>query len=389
MAHPRIAATRLDALLRQFPAVALLGARQVGKSTLARAALPGYQYLDLEDPRDAALVERDVAFVLSQHPRLIVDEAQRFPPLFPALRSHLDRNPKSRVVLLGSAAPGLVSRVSEALTGRVGILDLAGISILEHEADALWIQGGFPRVHWSRPRAKPAEWYPAYVRTTLEQDIPQLGFRIAAVRLRNLLTMLGHSQGNVCNLSELGGALGVSYHSVAHIIDIFEGIFLVRRLQPYFANIGKRLVKSPKVYVRDTGVLHSLLGIPFDQVELLRHPKAGASFETFCIEQIVLHAKLSDDSAEPFFYRTHTGVEVDLLLRLRGELVAIEIKLGVTAPDTRALETCMADLGIARGFVVNRTNGMLDLGRGIRMGGLLDVLDALGLAKARRRARAR
>lgn len=385
MAHPRIAAARLVALLRQFPAVALLGARQVGKSTLARAALPDYHYLDFEDPRDAALVERDVAFALEQHPRLIIDEAQRFPPLFPALRSHLDRNPTRRVVVLGSAAPGLLSRVSESLAGRVGVLELDGISVLEHEPDALWQRGGFPRVHWSRPRARPAEWYPAYLRATLEQDIPQLGFRIASSRLRNLLTMVAHSQGNLCNLSELGGALGVSYHSVAHILDIFEGIFLVRRLAPYFANIGKRLVKSPKLYVRDTGVLHSLLGMGFASADLLRHPKAGASFETFVIEQIVSHAKLVDESAEAFFYRTATGVEVDLLLRLRGKLVPIEIKLGVTPPDTKNLEVCMADLGIARGWVVNRSNGPTDLGRGIRMCDLETLLDALALAPRRRR----
>lgn len=385
MAHPRIAAARLAMLLRQFPAVALLGARQVGKSTLARAALQDYHYLDLEDPRDAALVERDVAFVLEQHPRLIIDEAQRFPPLFPALRSHLDRNTKRRVVVLGSAAPGLLSRVSESLAGRVGVLELDGISVLEHEPDTLWQRGGFPRVHWSRPRARPEDWYPAYLRTTLEQDIPQLGFRIASSRLRNLLTMVAHSQGNLCNLSELGGALGVSYHSVAHILDIFEGIFLVRRLAPYFANIGKRLVKSPKLYVRDTGVLHSLLGMGFTPSELLRHPKVGASFETFVIEQIVSHAKLVDESAEAFFFRTSTGVEVDLLLRLRGKLVPIEIKLGVTPPDTKSLEVCMADLGIERGWVVNRSEGSTDLGRGIRMSGLEALLDALALVPRRRR----
>ena len=156
------------------------------------------------------------------------------------------------------------------------------------------------------------EWYSAYLRTTLKRDIPQLGFRIATGRLRSLLTMVAHAQASVSNLSELGGSLGINYHSVAHILDIFEGVFLIRRLPPFAANLRKRLVKSPKLYVRDTGLLHSLLGLGHTKRALLRHPKAGASFETFCIEQLLLHAGLVDAAAEGSFYRTHTGLEVDL-----------------------------------------------------------------------------
>jgi uncharacterized protein len=379
MPRARIAAARLRALLRQFPAVLVLGPRQVGKSTLARTALPEWAYFDLEDPGDYRRLERDPLFVLSEHHRIVLDEAQRMPALFPALRSFLDRHPASRVVVLGSASPTLLKGISESLTGRVGLFELSGISVFEEDARRLWVSGGFPRIHWSRPRARPGDWYAAYLRTSLEQDIPQLGFRISGLRLRNLLVMLAHVHGGLLNLSELGASLGINYHSVAHILDILEGVFLVRRLPPYFANIGKRLVKSPKVYVRDTGILHSLLGVPFTSRALLAHPKAGPSFEGFCIEQIVSHARLADGSAQGFFFRTHGGLEVDLLLSLRGKLIPIEIKLGSSAPDTSSLETCMRYLGLKRGFVVNLAARPQRLNPGVVMCGLHELLQELGL----------
>ncbi|MEK6606444.1 MAG: ATP-binding protein, partial [Myxococcota bacterium] len=379
MLHPRITASRLRALLRQFPAVAILGPRQSGKSTLARSALPDYARFDLEDPDDYARLRQDPVFALADHRRVILDEAQRLPELFPVLRSLLDRRPELRIVLLGSASPGLIRGISESLAGRVGLLELGGISLLEEGAERLWVRGGFPRVHWSRPRARPEEWYPAYLRTCLEQDIPQLGFRVSAVRLRNLLTMVAHGQGGLCNLSELGGSLGIDYHSVDHILDIFEGTFLIRRLRPYFANIGKRLVKSPKLYVRDTGILHALLGLPYERGALLCHPKAGASFETFCIEQILGHARLVDARAEGFFFRTHSGVEVDLLLRTRGKLVPIEIRLGTAVPDTRGMEACMRDLALPRGYVVSPRPDRRQVRPGIWQCGLHALLRELRL----------
>ncbi len=372
----RVARHRLKALLRQFPAVAILGARQVGKSTLARTALRGFRLLDLEVEGDYQQLASDPAFVLAQQRRLAIDEAQRLPGLFPVLRSFLDGHPRHQVVLLGSASPSLVRQISESLAGRLGILELGGISVFEDEAERLWLRGAFPRVHWSRPRATPRDWYPAYLRTCLERDVPQLGYRVSSVRMRNLLTLLANAQGSVCNLSELGAALGLNYHSVAHLLDIFEGIFLVRRLPPFFANLRKRLVKSPKLYLRDTGLLHTLLGTGFTRRALLSHPKAGASFETFAIEQIVQHARLADPSAEGFFYRTHGGVEVDLVLRLRGRLIPIEIKLGVTQPDTRSLKRCMQDLAATRGWIVNLTQGPSEVGRGVWMAGIREFLEA-------------
>jgi predicted AAA+ superfamily ATPase len=379
MIRTRLAAPRLRSLLRQFPAVAVLGPRQIGKSTLAVAALRGFTRFDLEDPADYAQVARDPAFLLAQHPRLILDEAQRLPELFPVLRSFLDAHPRHRVVLLGSASPFFLRRVSESLAGRVGLFELGGISAFEDDPERLWLAGGFPRVHWSRPRARPADWYPAYLRTCLEADIPRLDVRVSPVRLRNLLTMIAHGQGGVCNLSELGRSLGLDYHSVAHLIDVFEAVFLVRRLQPWFANLGKRLVKSPKLYVRDTGLLHSLLGIPHTRAAASSHPKVGASFETFCIEQLVLHASLRDPGAQPYFFRTHTGLEVDLLLKLGRRLVPIEIKLGAAPPDLRNLEGCMELLGLSHGYVVHAGAGCRVLTPRIRSCGLREALAELGL----------
>jgi predicted AAA+ superfamily ATPase len=379
MVHSRVARHRLLALARQFPAVYVQGPRQIGKSTLARSAFPKHAYFDLEKPADHDRVAADPYFVFSQHRQLVLDEAQRIPAIFQALRSFLDEHPRQRVVLLGSASPAMLASVSESLTGRVGLFELYGISVLEAAMDAVWIRGGFPRVHWSRPRARPVDWYPAYLRTCLEQDIPQLGFRLTAQRLRALLGMLAHAQGSIANLSEIGGSLGINYHAVAHAIDVLEGVFLVRRLPPYYANIGKRLVRTPKLYVRDTGLLHHLLGIAHDRTAVLGHPKAGASFETFCVEQIAAHASLVDPGAEVFFWRTQTGVEVDLLLSLRGALVPIEIKLGLSVPSLRGLESCMSDLGLRRGFVVNRSTERVEVRRGIVMCGLEQLLAELRL----------
>lgn len=377
----RLASARLLRLARQFPAVGILGPRQAGKSTLAQLTFPGWQRLDLEDPVDYDRLRADPLLLLEEHPRLVIDEAQRMPELFPVLRTVLDRHPRHKVALLGSASPRLVRGISESLTGRIGWLELAGISVLEHDANLLWPRGGFPRVHWSKPRARPEDWYPAWLRTSLEQDIPQLGVSVSAQRLRALLTLIANAQGTTVSMSELGAPLGVSYHTVAHLLDLLEGVFLVRRLPPFFANIKKRIVKSPKLYLRDTGLLHSLLGMGFTRKRLLMHPAVGASFETFCLEQIVQHAQLADPGAQAFFFRTHTGIEIDLVLSLRGKLWPIEIKLGLGAPDVRGLEAGMRELGLSRGLVVYAGEGSRELRRGIQLCGLTEALGVLGIGR--------
>ena len=387
MLHPRLVTSHLQALSRRFPSISILGPRQIGKSTLARLAFPRYVLLDLEDPIALDRLQADPLLVLQENRHLVIDEAQRMPTLFPVLRSFLDRHPDRRIILLGSASPKLVQGISESLTGRVAFLELGGISILEEEPGQLWLKGGFPRLHWSRPRARPEEWFPAYLRTSLEQDLPQLGFAISASRLRAVMTMVAHAQGSTANLSELGSSLGISYHSVAHLLDLLEGVFLIRRLPPYFANIRKRLVKSPKLYVRDTGLLHSLLGVAFQRSALLRHPKAGASFETFCIEQIIEHARLGNPGAEAFFFRTHTGIEIDLLLSIRSKLIPIEVKLGLGVPNLSGLERGMRELKLSRGYVVYAGTGRTQLRRGIWMCGLRELLEELDLIPGAKRSR--
>ncbi len=377
MIHPRIAQARLKSLLRQFPIVTLLGLRQLGKSTFARWALPGFDILDLENPATLLRLETDGPLTLEQSKKIVIDEAQRLPALFPLLRNHIDRYPHHKIVLLGSASPTLLKKISESLAGRTGFLELGGISILEANQERLLIKGAFPRLHWSQPLASPEDWFPAFLRTYIEQDIPQLGFRISAQKMMRLLSMLAHSQGSPCNLSELGGSLGIDYHSVSHILDIFEGTFFVRRLPPYFANLGKRLVKSPKLYIRDTGILHHLLGIPFNKKSLLSHPKAGASFETFCIEQIINLARLEDPASEVFFFRTQTGVEVALLLKLRGELIPIEIKLSLVAQSIQRLERGMGYLGLKHGFIIHLAEGCAEIRRGIWAGSLSQIISRL------------
>jgi predicted AAA+ superfamily ATPase len=382
MARARLAAARLASLARRFPAVGILGPRQIGKSTIARLAFPDWARLDLEDPRDETRLRADPRFVLEQHLQVVIDEAQRMPELFPVLRVHLDENPRRRVVLLGSASPVLARGLSESLTGRIALFELGPVSLLEHDADKLWLLGGFPRLHWARPRPDPETFFASYLTTALEQDLPLLGLRFPASRLRALLTMIASAQGGLCNLSELGGSLGVSYHHVSDLVDALEGVFLVRRLRPYFVNVGKRLVKAPKLYVRDTGLLHSLLGLRFDRRALLAHAKAGPSFETFCIEQILSLARMADPASEAFFWRTHAGAEVDLLLRLRGEIVPIEIKLGRVIPDLRGLRACMSDLGLSRAFVLSSTPEPVALERNVRMLNLATLAKELRIVPA-------
>lgn len=377
MVHPRIARDKLDSLLRQFPIVTILGLRQVGKSTFVRWALPGFDAFDLENPTTLLRLESDGQLILEQSKKIVIDEAQRLPALFPLLRSHIDRHQSHKIVLLGSASPKLIKKISESLAGRTGFLELGGISILEADQEQLWIKGAFPRLHWSRPRATPEDWLPAFLRTYLEQDIPQLGFRVSSLKMMRLLSMLAHSQGSISDLSQLGGSLGIDYHSVSHILDIFEGTFLVRRLAPYYANLGKRLVKSPKLYIRDTGILHHLLSIHFKKSALLSHPKVGASFETFCIEQLINLARLEDPSAEAYFFRTQTGVEVDLLLKFRGELIPIEIKLSLAAQSILSLERGMGYLGLKRGFIVHMSEGFTEVRRGVWAGSLSRVVSCL------------
>ena len=356
---PREAEGSLRELLRTFPVVLVHGPRQCGKSTLVRMALPNWTHLDLERPSDHALLEADLEGFLAANPRrLAIDESQRMLALFPALRHAIDRGKGSgRVVLTGSASPAILRAASESLAGRIGLLELTPFTSRELDGRRAsrdrWFWGGLPPVHAVRGDTARARWLDSYVSTYLERDLPQLGFRLPPTRMRNLWTMLTHVHGNLLNVSDLARSLGVSSHVVAENIDVLEGTFMVRRLPPHFANVQKRLTKSPKVYVRDTGLLHFLAGLRAPAA-LTSWPLRGHSFEGLVVEEIASRAARELVRPEISFWRTQSGAEVDLLIGTGKRLVPIEVKTSrsISGHDVRGLRECMTDLGIERGFVV-------------------------------------
>jgi predicted AAA+ superfamily ATPase len=319
----------LRALLRRFPAVTILGPRQCGKTTFIRRALPGWSYLDLERPADATPLAADPEARLGQlGDHVVLDEAQRVPEMFPVLRGLIDgrRARKGRFVLLGSASPSLVRGISESLAGRTAFLDLPPFRWDEVRARrparglfTLWLRGGFPQAYLARSDAAREEWLEAYTRAFIERDLPALGIEVSASQMRKLWTMLAHVNGGLWNASQLASSLGVSYHTVERYVDILEQAFLVRKLAPYSANLGKRLVKSPKVYFRDTGLLHHFLGIR-SASQLDTHPARGASFEAFVVDQLLSAFRRHDPACQAWFWRTAQGDEVDLVIETRSRL---------------------------------------------------------------------
>lgn len=356
-------ADRLRFLLRSFPAVLLVGPRQCGKSTLAAHALPDWTRLDLERPADLAALETDLEGFFDAHPRaVVIDEAQRLPDIFPVLRHVIDRSRgKGRFLLLGSASPTLMRSVSETLAGRVALLELTPFLASELAGTARaadrWFWGGFPPIHsLLRNSQARSEWFNAYVSTFLERDLPALGIGLPARRLRMLWTMLTHVHGSLLNVSDLARSLAVSSHTIAGDLDVLEGAYMIRRLQPYHANVQKRLTKSSKLYVRDTGLLHFLAGLR-RPAELATWPKRGASFEGLVIEELAALAARRLVRPELFFWRTQAGAEVDLLIVEGRRILPVEIKIGA-AVDRYAvvgLRQCMKDLGLRRGWVISTT----------------------------------
>jgi hypothetical protein len=366
----------LESRLRVFPAVAVLGPRQCGKSTLALELLGSLgkrsqgRRFDLERPSDLARLsaapEEDLGLLQRQPGLIVIDEVQRAPFLFPLLRVLLDEpRRRARYLLLGSASPSLVRGVSETLAGRLGFLDLTPLLAAETRgrfpALRLWTRGGFPRSLLARSEAASIDWRESYVRTFLEQDVPALGVRLPSATLRLFLTMLAHLHGGLLNASELGAGLSVSAPTVARYLEALEGAFMVRRLPPYWANVGKRLTKAPRVYLRDTGLLHALLGIA-DLDALRGHPKVGSSWEGWAIEQLLGAMALAGEAVRPYFWRTHGGAEVDLILETRGRLVPIEVKLGAAPRASRGLVECMKDLKVSTGFILHGGKDSYPLG---------------------------
>lgn len=320
--------TTILARLENNPAVALLGARQVGKSTIAEMIItkfPGALYLDLERPADLAKLSDPEAFFDQFQDRLIcLDEIQRTPDIFPILRGIIDRNKgNGQFLILGSASRELIRQSSESLAGRISYLEITPFTLKEVsfvDARLHWFRGGYPRSLLAKEEAS-IQWREDYIRTFLERDIPQLGFRIPANTLSRFWRMLAHSHGQILNSSKLADSMGVSSHTIRKYIDLLEQTFVLRVLPPFFNNIKKRLVKSPKIYIRDSGILHSLLSIDTME-ELFAHPVYGASYEGYVIENILSQLPRWQAS----FYRTSNGAEIDLILSKGSKIIAVEIK---------------------------------------------------------------
>ena len=366
---------RLRRLLKQFPIVCLLGPRQAGKTTFIKAALPRWRYLDLEKPSDLAVVSGDPEQAVARLDRhFIIDEAQQYPALFPVLRSAVDaRRQPGRVVLLGSASPGLSGQIAESLAGRAGFLDLTPFQWREVKGRAkrlgfetLWLRGGFPDATLASSNQSRLDWFDGYTRTFIERDLTALGVTVTPSQMRKLWTMLAHFHGNVWNASRLAAAMGTSYHTINRYTDILEQTFLVRKLPPFYANIGKRLVKSPKIYLRDSGILHYFIGV-HDASTLAVHPSRGASWEGFVIEQLINGFVATLPSAEAFYWRTARGEEVDLLVRSGQRLIPFEVKLHTapTGDDLRGLRACMHDLELTTGYVLHGGRRSYSLGNGV------------------------
>ena len=380
----RSLAETVAARLRQFPAVALIGPRQVGKTTLARglAGAADSVYLDLEDPADLAKLDDAAGYLRSFHSQLVViDEVQRAPGLFQLLRVLVDERIRAgevagQFLLLGSAAPDLLRQSGESLAGRIAYVELSPLDVRETGGDVarLWVRGGFPPSFLAESDWQSAEWREQFIRTYLERDVPQLGPRVPAETLRRLWTMLAHGQGGLLNMAVLARSLAIDGKTVARYVDLLADLFLVRRLAPFHANVRKRLVKSPKVYVRDSGLVHTLLRLD-DENGVLGHPVAGASWEGFVLETLI---RAAPDRARASFYLTATGVEIDLLLELPdNRLWAIEIKRASAPRVEKGLRIAMDDLQPERTFLVYSGDERYPQAGGIEVIGLAAMADAL------------
>ena len=345
--------TAVSTATRRSPVCALLGPRQCGKTTLARIMAQHHSahYFDLESEPDRRRLQNPELMLGSLSGLVILDEIQLVPQLFSVLRVLVDRpDANTRYLVLGSASPQIVKGVSETLAGRIEFVDLAGFDLSEipaGETEKLWLRGGLPRSFLAASEADSLAWREGFIRTFLERDIPQLGISIPAAAMRRFWTMLAHLHGQTWNASELGRSMGLTDKTVRSYLDILTGTYMVRQLQPWHENIGKRQVKAPKIFLRDSGLLHSLLNIN-DRSALLGHPRLGASWEGFALEQVLNLVR----PEQAWFWATHAGSELDLLIFAGGKQYGVECKFNEAPKDTKSMHSALADLDLVHLWVV-------------------------------------
>lgn len=390
MIIPRWIEQELEKHLENSPAVALLGPRQVGKTTLAKKITENTNalYLDLESPEERLKLSDPATYLSAHSDKLVIlDEIQRAPDLFMVLRGVIDKNREQgrkagQFLLLGSASADLLRQSSESLAGRIRYLEMGGFNLLEIQNDRsslnkLWLRGGFPESYFSKNDDLAMDWLEDMIRTYLERDVPQMGFRVPATRLRRLWTMLAHLQGETINYSKIASNLEMDSKSVSHYIEILTDLLLVRRVEPWHSNVKKRLIKAPRFYVRDSGLQHRLLGIHRHDA-LLSNPVLGKSWEGFVLENI--HSVLPR-LAETYFYRTAAGAEIDLVIKMpSSEIWAVEIKHGSAPKLGKHYSAICDDVGAHRKFIVYGGDDEFPIGADLNMISLPKLLHMIANA---------
>lgn len=342
--------------LKNYPAVAILGPRQCGKTTLAhqfaRIWKKNVVFFDCEDPQDINRLSEPLTAFKDATGLIVLDEIQRVPDLFPVLRVIIDRKEDKKFLILGSASPDLIKQTAESLAGRISYIEMRGFSC-EHidtsAVDRLWIRGNFPRSFLARNEHVSYRWRQDFIATFLERDIPNLGFKLPARTMRRFWTMLAHYHGQVLNSSEIGRSLELSDHTVRRYLDLLCGTFMIRQLLPWHYNTKKRLIKNPKIYFRDTGLLHTLLSLETKH-DVFSHPKLGASWEGFALEETIQRLQLSDDSI--FFWGVHTGAEIDMVFQKKGRLYGIEVKYSHAPSVTPSIRSAVEELSLSHVWII-------------------------------------
>jgi uncharacterized protein len=376
----RIVYDQVEKFMKIFPVVSILGPRQCGKTTLAQQvskAIDNFIYIDLENPADRMRInDLSLFFNLNSDSTICIDEAQIMPEIFPELRGIVDRYRRNgQIILLGSASRELINKSSESLAGRIGYIELTPFrfeEISDKEDTTLfkhWLLGGFPLSYLAESIDFSEIWRKQYLQSYLERDFQYSGNTVPLLTIQRYLQMLANNQGQLFNSNRLGDSLGISYHTVRNYADFFEKSFITRTLQPFIPNLSKRITKSPKIYIRDSGILHSLLNIR-DMNQLLGHPVYGFSWEGYVIENIINSA----DGWQPWFYRTATGNEIDLVLTRGEKMIAFECKGTLTPEITKGTYTALADLNNCELFIVAPVKQLYFFKKNIQVGNLSDAL---------------